>query len=326
MKKVFRVLLIIIVILIVAVAGIVTYIKTALPDVGAAQNIKVEITPARLERGKYIANHVAVCVDCHSHRDWNFYAGPVAAGTFGGGGERFGKEIQFPGTIYSKNITPYGLHDWTDGEIFRAITTGVDKDGNALFPLMGYLGYGHMDTEDVYSVISYVRSLPSLKNDVPERALDFPVNILVNTMPAKATPSPKPDSNNSVEYGRYITAIANCVECHSKVDKGARIKGTEFGGGREFNFPNGTTVTSANITADNETGIGAWTKDIFIQKFKQYTDSSYHLQPVSKTDYNTIMPWLMYSGMTPHDLGAIYDYLRTVTPLKNKVEHFKKKA
>jgi hypothetical protein len=30
----------------------------------------------------------------------------------------------------------------------------------------------------------------------------------------------------------------------------------------------------------------------------------------------------MYAGMTDEDLGAIYDYLRTVDPVKNRVERF----
>ena len=34
------------------------------------------------------------------------------------------------------------------------------------------------------------------------------------------------------------------------------------------------------------------------------------------------MPWPLYAGMTEEDLGAIYDYLRTVKPIKNKVVHF----
>jgi hypothetical protein len=32
------------------------------------------------------------------------------------------------------------------------------------------------------------------------------------------------------------------------------------------------------------------------------------------------MPWVMYAGMKEEDLGAIYTYLRTVTPNKNNVE------
>ena len=35
---------------------------------------------------------------------------------------------------------------------------------------------------------------------------------------------------------------------------------------------------------------------------------------------NTIMPWLGLAQMTDEDLGAIYDYLRTVPPIANVVE------
>jgi len=325
MKKVFKVILIILLVIFTGVAGIAFYVKTALPNVGAAPNIKVETTPERVARGKYLATHVAVCMDCHSQRDWSLYAGPVKEGTFGGGGEKFGKELGFPGTLYSKNITPYALRNWTDGEIFRTITTGENKDGKALFPLMGYLGYSKMDKEDVYSIIAYLRTLPAIKNDVPERALDFPVNLIVNTIPAKATLSPEPDSNNAIAYGQYLVTIANCVECHSKVDKGKRIAGTEFGGGRPFNFPNGTVVTSVNITPDKETGIGGWSEEMFIQRFKQFSDTVYHTQQLSPNDFNTSMPWLMYSGMTKKDLAAIYAYLQTVKPVSNQVKKFTRK-
>lgn len=326
MKKIVRVVLIIFLVFIAAVFVIAVYVKTALPNVGAPPDIKVSITPERVERGKYLANHVSICMDCHSQRNWNMYAGPIAEGTFGGGGEKFGKEMGFPGTIYSKNITPYALHNWTDGEIFRAITSGQSKGRKALFPLMGYPAYGKMDREDVYSVIAYLRTLPANKNEVPARELDFPVSILVNTMPSKATLSVKPDTNNTVAYGRYLVTIARCVECHSKVDKGSVIAGTEFGGGREFDFPNGNSCYTANITSDKETGIGNWSRGNFIHRFKQYADTSYHPKPAAKTDFNTMMPWLMYAGMTPKDLSSIYDYLQTVKPIKNNVQHFARKS
>jgi hypothetical protein len=326
MRKIFKVIFIILLFLIVAIAGIALYVKTALPNVGAAPDIKVEITQERVERGKYIANHVSICMDCHSQRDWSKYAGPIIPGTFGGGGEKFGRELGFPGVFYSKNITPYGLHTWTDGEILRAVTSGETKDGKALFPLMGYPAYSKMDKEDAYSVIAYLRTLPENKNEVPERELDFPVNFIINTIPSKATFTVKPDTNNAVAYGGYLTTIARCVECHSKVDKGEVINGTEYGGGREFSFPNGTTTVTANISPDKETGIGNWSKEIFVQRFKQYQDSAYQSMPVKQTDFNTPMPWLMYSGMTTKDLSAIYDYLRTMKPIKNNVQHFVKKS
>jgi hypothetical protein len=55
--------------------------------------------------------------------------------------------------------------------------------------------------------------------------------------------------------------------CHSKRSYGDIIPGTEFGGGMEFKQQGGI-VHSANITPDKLTGIGSWSKDIFIQRFK----------------------------------------------------------
>jgi hypothetical protein len=37
------------------------------------------------------------------------------------------------------------------------------------------------------------------------------------------------------------------------------------------------------------------------------------------------MPWTFFANMTEEDLGAIYDFLRTVPPVSNKVERFSKK-
>lgn len=326
MKKLLRVVLIIVLVLVVVLSAVAVYVKKALPNVGAAPDIKVEVTPERVARGEYLANHVTVCMDCHSQRDWSKYAGPITTGTFGAGGEAFTKEMGLPGNLYSKNITPYNLHNWSDGQIFRAVTMGETKDGNALFPLMGYTAYGKMDTEDIYSIIAYIRTLPQIKSEVPDRELDFPLNFLVNTMPAKSSQTTKPDSNNTVLYGKYLTESARCIDCHSKPDKGEIIAGTEYGGGREFNFPNGTTAHSANITSDKETGIGNWSRESFVQRFKQYTDTSYHLKRLDKNDFNTPMPWLMFAGMTTKDLSAIYAYLQTVKPIKNKVDHFTRKS
>jgi hypothetical protein len=277
-----------------------------------------------VQRGEYLAMRVAGCMDCHSQRDWTLYAGPLKKGTFGGGGEKFGREIGFPGTIYSSNITPGGIKDWTDGELFRAITTGEDKDGKPLFPLMPYTYYGKSDPEDILCIIAYLRTLPAVQNDVPIHQLNFPLNILVNTMPSKAAFEKKPDSNNITAYGRYLTTMAGCVECHSKVDKGALIKGTEFGGGRTFEFPNGTVATSPNITSD-KTGIGGWDRNLFIRTFKQYADSGYKPRVLAAGEFNTPMPWLMYAGMKESDLAAIYAYLQMVPKIHNEVKVFQRK-
>ena len=52
------------------------------------------------------------------------------------GGDVFDQKFGFPGKYYAKNITPEGISRYTDGELFRVITTGVTKEGKALFPVM----------------------------------------------------------------------------------------------------------------------------------------------------------------------------------------------
>ena len=320
MKKAFRALLLIVVGLLFIIGLAASYIYFFLPDTGKAPDLKIEITPERVARGKYLATSVAVCIDCHSTRDWSLYSGPMVAGTDGKGGEKFPHEFGFPGIFYARNITPAALGKWTDGEIFRAVTSGVSKDGSPLFPLMPYDHFGKADKEDIYSILAYIRSLPAIANEVPVSKADFPVNILMHLAPQKPAFVTMPKETDTVQYGAYLVSMASCVTCHSKENKGEIIKGTEYGGGREFQFPGGT-VRSSNITWQGA-GVANMTKDQFIARFKLYRDSSYRSPKLRPMDFNTPMPWTMYSGMKESDLGAIYAFLATVKPLDNKVEKF----
>ena len=311
----------ILVVLIVGVLAAGTFVKTALPNTGAAPDLTIERTPKRIERGRYLANNVAVCMDCHSTREWNLYAGPMIKESAGGGGEVFNQEMGFPGSFYAPNITPYKLGKWTDGEIFRAVTTGVNKDGRALFPLMAFHRFGKMDQEDIYSIIAYLRTLAPIHKDIAISEADFPVNFIINTMPKEASLTKRPSETDLVKYGGYIVNAAGCVDCHSQTANGAVVAGTEFGGGMEFKQPAGI-VRSPNITQDKNTGIGKWSKADFVNRFKMYADSNYHAAEVPKDALNTTMPWNMFAGMTESDLGAIYTYLRSLKPISNQVVKF----
>lgn len=307
--------------LVVVVLGVIVYFNTAYPSVDAPKALKIESTPERIARGAYLAQHVAVCTDCHSTRDFSYFAGPVKEGTLGMGGERFGEEMGLPGTIYAKNITPGGLKDWSDGEILRAITSGIRKNGDVLFPIMPYPDYNNMAEEDLYSIISYIKTLKPSNNKVPESSINFPVNMLIRTAPQNYTAKKSPDKSNTVEYGKYLVTIAGCAHCHTNREYEGKMEHFEFAGGAEMNLPMGV-LRSANLTADEETGIGRMSRNDFIARFKAFASPESQKIKVGKESFNTIMPWTNYAGMTEEDLGAIYDYLRTVPVVKNRVEKF----
>lgn len=321
MKTLAKFLKYLLLLFVVLVAVLMIYLKFVLPSVGEPEDLKVEMTGENIARGKYLANHVMVCIDCHSTRDWTRFAGPPIAGTDGKGGETFDQKLGFPGKYVASNITPYNLKDWTDGEILRAITGGVSKDGRALFSIMPYHHYGKLDKRDIEAVIAYIRSLKPIVNNPDKSGSDFPMNFIINTLPGKANFSSMPSRSNSIEYGKYLVTAAACMDCHTRQEKG-KFTGELFAGGFDFRFADGSVVRSANLTPDQTTGIGNWSKNQFISRFKMYVDSSYTSPVVKPGEFQTTMPWTMYGGMDTLDLAAIYDYLHSLKPVKNSVEKF----
>ncbi len=327
MKTLLKILLGLVSVAVLVIVGGILYLNTAYPDVGEAPNLTVEATSARIERGAYLSKHVSLCVECHSERDYSRFAGPVEASTYGKGGELFGEEMGFPGSFYASNLTPANIGDWTDGELYRAIAEGVGKDGRPLFPIMPYVHYGKMTREDIYSIIAYIRTLEPIEHEVPASEATFPMSLIMRTIPAKAQHAESiPPPSDLVAYGRYMIGAAGCMDCHTPMEKGEFIEGMDYAGGSEFPIPPGV-VRAVNITPDEETGIGSWTEEMFIQRFRSYADSVYVDQPLGPTDFNTIMPWRMYAGMTDQDLRAIFAYLKSeIPPVKNAVVRFTPKG
>jgi len=308
---------------VVALAGFLLWFFSTYPAVPPAEDVRIQATPERLARGQYLVENVVGCVVCHADRDWTRYSAPVVAGTKGKGGQRFGFGVE-PFVLYARNITPGGVGEWTDGELMRAITSGVSRDGTSLFPLMPYPRYGRMSREDVEAIVVYLRSLPAVPAEaVPARTLDFPLPLVVRTIPAAPSHQPRPDPADRVAYGRYLTNAAVCSDCHTPMDdQGAPLPGRDFSGGTPF-MPNGVgLVRSANITPDAGTGIGTWTEEQFVDKFRAFRDQPARLLEGAERLQNTEMPWTYYAGMADDDLRAIYAYLRSLPPVVNRVEKF----
>ena len=95
-------------------------------------------------------------MECHTPR----VKGELDFNNIGAGGQ------EFPGpwgVSTSRNITPSktkGIGTWTDAEIKRAITQGIDKDGNKLKGPMGFQYYAHMKDADLDAVIAWLHTVP----------------------------------------------------------------------------------------------------------------------------------------------------------------------
>jgi hypothetical protein len=317
-----KVLLAALAIVLVGTAAFFVYFGVVLPRDIAVLDIRVPADAASVERGRYLANHVAVCMDCHSTRDWSYFSGPLTPGTIGKGGERFDETTGLPGVVVSKNITPAAIGDWSDGELHRAITGGLRRDGSALFPLMPYDAYRFMPAADVLAIMAYLRTLEPIANDVPAHRLNFPLNLIVNSIPKPAEPRAV-NRADPLEYGRYLATIGGCIWCHTPVNETQQsMPELMLSGGHEFPM-SGFVVRSANITPDRDTGIGGWSRDDFVTRFRRYQGPG-GLIPVRSGDLNSLMSWTRYADMSDEDLGAIYAFLMQAKPIANRVEIYRR--
>ena len=326
MKKVGKFVLAIAGVAIIFVIGALVALFVGFPKSQEPSSQKVELTAERVARGRYLVNHVSDCFGCHSDHHFDLYGMPVKPGTEGMGGFPFDETFGVPGVVAAQNITPdpeTGLGKWTDGEVIRAFRDGITRDGDPLFPMMPYRGYSQMSDEDAEAVVAYLRTLKPVRNTVPERKLAFPMNLIVRMMPQPAKPSKKtPSRANSVEYGKYLVTIGGCVDCHTPRDsKGAPDMTRPYAGGFEMKGPWGRVV-SANLTPHPDTFMGRATRDEFIGRIKSFERFNRETPPVAAKGANTVMPWIAYSGMTPEDLGAMYDYLKTLPAIENRVVTF----
>ena len=143
-----------------------------------------------------------------------------------------------------------------------------------------------------------------------------------------------------VERGRYLVTIASCNDCHTPFKMGAN--GPEPDMERMLSgHPESLKVTAApkipdgwgmvgamtntawagpwgvsftaNLTPDQNTGLGIWTEEMFIKTMRtgRHMGASREILPP--------MPWYNYGKMNDEDLKAVYAYLRSIPPVHNRV-------
>ncbi len=273
-----------------------------------------ESTPQRLVRGHYLATAVSGCSYCHSEHDWNTSDRPILPGR-----EGVGEPIPFaglPGRVVAPNLTPdaqTGAGSWTDDQLARAVREGIGHDGRALFPLMPYPRFRSMADEDLASIIVYLRSLPPVPHELPATEIIFPVKYLIRNAPEPLTATvPQPNSSDRVAWGQYLVTIAGCEDCHTPQDAhGQEISGMSFSGGNVLEEP-GAKAAATNLTTD-ASGISYYDETTFLKAMRTGYVGARKLSPA--------MPYAFYGNMTDDDLKAIFAYLRTVKPVKHRVDN-----
>jgi len=279
-------------------------------------------------RGAYLAEHVALCIGCHSERDWRYLGGPVVGGTEGQGGAILVELFKVPAdvSIPAPNITPRALAEWTDGEVARAITSGLTASGTSIFPGHPYFQFRHLSEPDVEALVAWTRTLTPGERPLPERDLVYRQVAEINdSLPSPAhSPKATPEAG-TVAGGRYLTRLASCKYCHTPTDRlGFPVPGKDWSGGTRFTVspPGGGRVVVPNISPDEQTGIGKWSREDFVRRFRATTPEAVRCAAVTPGGFNSPMPWASYSGMTDEDLGSIYDYLMTQPRKRNPLPRY----
>ncbi len=274
-------------------------------------------TAEAIERGRYLANHVAACVACHSQVDESIPGEPIVEGKLGAGRD-FG-DIGGPVHIRAGNISSdsaTGLGGWTDGEIARAIREGVSKDGRNLFPQMPYGTYREtLSDGEILDIIAYLRTIKPVSNDPGKTSVGFPVSMFVRAAPQPLeTPAPPaPSPSDKLARGKWLLRTGSCFDCHDSVnEKMQKIEGKALAGGMKFPLPNGKGYAIApNITSDKATGIGAYSDEDIRRALEE---------GMGKDGRNLyVMPWSYYKGMTKEDKDALIAALREIPPVTNIV-------
>lgn len=277
----------------------------------AATRVRFESTPARLERGRYLVEGPAHCFECHSEVDWETPGSQPKPGKKGAG-VHFAK-YGIPWLV-APNITPdtnTGAGTWSDEQIARAIREGIGHDGRRLFPVMPYMYFREMSEEDLASVIVYLRSIEPVSNPLPKSNLPEAIKSNLPALEPITETMAQPDASDPIARGKYLVTLGSCASCHTPMKGYKPLEQMAFAGGMSFKGPWGD-VTSANITPD-ASGIAYYDEALFIQTLRT--------GQVGARKLASIMPWGYFRNMTDDDLKAIFAYLRTLPPVKHRVDN-----
>lgn len=250
-----------------------------------AEQVAVPSDPDGIKRGAHIAM-VRGCTDCH-------------------GADLSGKKFiddAMLGTFYTPNLTAgaggigatFSVADWE-----HALRHGTTPDGRGLL-IMPSLEFRVLGDEDLGALIGYVQSLPAIDHEWPVSKVgplgrmllvfDLAPMIPAERIDHAAAHAKAPAPGLTPEYGAYLAV--SCKGCHQD----------DFAGGK---IPGMHGLIAANLTMDEATGLGRWSEADFLKAMRTGTRPD-------GAQLNPVMPLLITGNMTDLEVGAIWQFLRTL--------------
>ncbi len=153
-----------------------------------------------------------------------------------------------------------------------------------------------------------------------------------------AAHSPRSPHPTVVKRGEYLVAYSGCGDCHTPRKMGSKgpepdltrllsghphdaqlppppkLEGSPWFSGCFTAWAGPWGISYApNLTPDRDTGLGIWTREMFIKAVR--TGKHYGVG----RDILPPMPWQSINVLTDDDLTAVYEYLRSIPPVRNSV-------
>ncbi len=228
------------------------------------------------------------------------------------------------GSVFSANITPdpeTGIGKWTDDEIIAAIRLGRRPNGERLIPVHPYTVFNGMAEEDLRSLVSFLRTLPPIRRTTPPKHISVPLFETV-FLPAwlaafspKETPPPTAPTSGLARGEYLVRAIGHCGECHTPRSVTYAVDNSRFLAGNP-RLPDGTAVP--NITPDKETGL-TWSAEEIADFLASGVKPNGDVVggPMGEAIQGTVVG---YKDLTDADRLAIARFLKSIPPIKNKIE------
>ncbi len=246
----------------------------------------VASSPASIDKGRAAFDRLG-CSACHG--DGGTGAGGVTAGLKDDSGHN----------LDVTNLTePWTFRGGrTAADVYMRVKAGVDGT-----PMPSFADSAK--DEDLWDLANFVVSLA--RKPVWEMTAD--------ELKAHYARQAEQNAAAPVQRGRSLVTTMSCGHCHTPGDsEGRALPGLVLAGGVKMRLAVWGEVVSANLTSDNETGLGRYSDEDMKRAFTRGI----------KHDGSRMLPfpmgWAAFAHLTPQDQDAIVAYLRTIPPVRNQI-------